>query len=152
MPAAAASIRPLPWELPYAADTAIKRKNKQNKTKQNKTLPLHVVQISLQLALIFHICGFNQSRTGLTCVLQLGKYTTVIWIYGVCTHSHTSTKVRVYVSISQILSHPILSHSRTTHSPTEQILSSLIFLGCIRKTIGIFNTLFKITHALPPWE
>ena len=30
-PAAAASIRPLTWELPYASDVALKQTNKQTK-------------------------------------------------------------------------------------------------------------------------
>ena len=35
--AAIAPIRPLPWELPYTVDVALKKKDKdkQNKTKQN---------------------------------------------------------------------------------------------------------------------
>jgi len=33
-PAAIAPIRPLVWELPYAASAALKSKTKQNKTKQ----------------------------------------------------------------------------------------------------------------------
>ena len=36
-PAAAGLIRPLAWELPYAAGAAIKRKNKQNSKTKEKT-------------------------------------------------------------------------------------------------------------------
>ena len=35
--AAAAPIQPLSWELPYATNVALKNKNKNKQTKQNKT-------------------------------------------------------------------------------------------------------------------
>ena len=81
-PAVAASIRPLAWELPYAACTALER---QDKTKQNKT---KILTPNSQQEDVFKltVCGVFTATAPLcshgVLLTPLSMYGKIVFIHG----------------------------------------------------------------------
>ena len=81
MPAAAALIQPLAWELPYAAGEALKS-NKQTNTKQKKNRPCKESGFHVHMPLSLRVPDVNECETpGIcgpgTCYNTVGNYTCI---------------------------------------------------------------------------